>query len=219
MAMTCKQHSEKGSIFGSWVCTQSLYNGSRCKYPVVSVVHTCFVRGVVFPWDISSKLMERRTTQVYVRASSFGHGWLGKPIELVQASDVREKTVDIGIPGLRIQSSDCLQGLWLLVEQRRGGAEMPAACPKTIAGGSRKALSVAHLCFWHVFLSRHQAIGKTWVLFFKTALAILFTFPLHFLKKVNAIYICTTGSAKTFCFHLTVCHRYLSNIYRSNSFK
>ena len=95
-----------------------------------------------------------------------------------------------------------------------------ASClPKTIVGGSREARSVAHLCFWHVFLSRHQATGKTWVLFFKTALAILFTFPLHFFKKVNAIYICTTGSAKTFCFHLTVCHRYLSNIYRSNSFK
>ena len=54
-------------------CAQSLYNGSRGKLPVVPVVHTCFVRGMVFPWDISSKLMERRTTQVCVRASSSGH--------------------------------------------------------------------------------------------------------------------------------------------------
>ena len=74
---------------------------------------------------------------------------------------MKEETVDIGIPGLQSQSSDCLQGLWVLVEQRRGGAEMPAACPKTTAGGSRKARSVAHLCFWHFFLSRHQVIGKT----------------------------------------------------------
>ena len=81
MAMPCKQHSEKGSVFGSWVCTQSLYNGSRCKLPVVPVVHTYFVRGMVFPWDVSSKLMERRTAQVYVRASSSGHGGLGKPSE------------------------------------------------------------------------------------------------------------------------------------------
>ena len=54
-------------------CAQSLYNGSRCKLPVVPVVHTCFVRGMVFPWGISSKLMEGRTTQVCVRASSSGH--------------------------------------------------------------------------------------------------------------------------------------------------
>ena len=54
-------------------CAQSLYNGSRCKLPVVPVVHSCFVRGMVFPWDISSKLMEGRTTQVCVRASSSGH--------------------------------------------------------------------------------------------------------------------------------------------------
>ena len=54
-------------------CAQSLYNGSRGKLPVVPVVHSCFVRGMVFPWDISSKLMERRTTQVCVRASSSGH--------------------------------------------------------------------------------------------------------------------------------------------------
>ena len=52
---------------------QSLYNGSRGKLPVVPVVHTCFVRGMVFPWDISSKLMEGRTTQVCVRAGSSGH--------------------------------------------------------------------------------------------------------------------------------------------------
>ena len=74
---------------------------------------------------------------------------------------MKEETVDIGIPGLQSQSSDCLQGLWVLVEQRRGGAEMPAACPKTIVGGSREARSVAHLCFWHVFLSRLQATGET----------------------------------------------------------
>lgn len=54
-------------------CAQSLYNGSRCKLPVFPMVHTCFVRGMVFPWDISSKLMEGRTTQVCVRASSSGH--------------------------------------------------------------------------------------------------------------------------------------------------
>ena len=54
-------------------CAQSLYNGSRGKLPVVPEVHTCFVRGMVFPWDISSKLMEGRTTQVCVRASSSGH--------------------------------------------------------------------------------------------------------------------------------------------------
>ena len=173
MAMPCKQHSEKHSFFGSRVCTQSLYTGSRCKLPVVPMVHTCFVRGMVFPWDISSKLMERRTTQVYVRASSSGHGWLGKPSELLKAPDMKEETVDKGIPGLQSQSSDCLQGLWVLVEQRRGGAEMPAACPKTIVGGSREARSVAHLCFWHVFLSRHQATGQTWFLLFKSALAIL----------------------------------------------
>ena len=34
-------------------CAQSLYKGSRGKLPVVPVVHTCFVRGMVFPWDIS----------------------------------------------------------------------------------------------------------------------------------------------------------------------
>ena len=147
MAMPCKEHSEKGSVFGSWVCTQSLYNGSRCKFPVVPVIHPCFLRGMVFPLDISSKLMERRTTQAYVRASSSGRGWLGKPSELLQAPGVKEETVDIGIPGLQSQSSDCLQGLWVLVEQRGAGAEMPAACPKTIVEGSRKARSVAHLCF------------------------------------------------------------------------
>ena len=54
-------------------CAQSLYNGSRGKLPVVPVVHTCFVRGMVFPWDISSKLMEGRTTQACVRAGSSGH--------------------------------------------------------------------------------------------------------------------------------------------------
>ena len=54
-------------------CAQSLYNGSRCKLPVVPVVQTCFVRGMVFPWDISSKLMEGRTTQACVRAGSSGH--------------------------------------------------------------------------------------------------------------------------------------------------
>ena len=54
-------------------CAQSLYNGSRCKLPVVPVVHSCFVRGMVFPWDISSKLMEGRTTQACVRAGSSGH--------------------------------------------------------------------------------------------------------------------------------------------------
>ena len=112
------------------MCTQSLYNGSRCKLPLVPVVHTCFVRGMVFPWDISSKLMERRTTQVYVRASCSGHGGLGKPSELLEAPDVKEETVDIGIPGLQSQSSDCLQGLWVLVEQRGAGAEMPAAFPR-----------------------------------------------------------------------------------------
>ena len=52
---------------------QSLYNGSRGKLPVVPVVHSCFVRGMVFPWDISSKLMEGRTTQACVRAGSSGH--------------------------------------------------------------------------------------------------------------------------------------------------
>ena len=54
-------------------CAQSLYNGSRGKLPVVPVVHSCFVRGMVFPWDISSKLMEGRTTQACVRAGSSGH--------------------------------------------------------------------------------------------------------------------------------------------------
>ena len=112
------------------MCTQSLYNGSRCKLPLVPVVHTYFVRGMVFPWDVSSKLMERRTAQVYVRASSSGHGGLGKPSELLEAPDVKEETVDIGIPGLQTQSSDCLQGLWALVEQRGAGAEMPAAFPR-----------------------------------------------------------------------------------------
>ena len=52
---------------------QSLYNGSRGKLPVVPAVHSCFGRGMVFPWGISSKLMEGRTTQVCVRASSSGH--------------------------------------------------------------------------------------------------------------------------------------------------
>ena len=54
-------------------CAQSLYNGSRGKLPVVPAVHSCFGRGMVFPWGISSKLMEGRTTQVCVRASSSGH--------------------------------------------------------------------------------------------------------------------------------------------------
>ena len=126
---------------------QSLYNGSRGKLPVVPVVHTCFVRGMVFPWDISSKLMEGRTTQVCVRAGSSGHAGLGKPSERLEAPDLKEETVDIGIPGLQSPSSDCPQGLWELVEQRGGGAEMPAACPKTRVGGSRKTRRVAHLCF------------------------------------------------------------------------
>ena len=39
------------------------------NFPFVPMVHTCFARGIVFPSDISSKLMERRTKQVYVRAS------------------------------------------------------------------------------------------------------------------------------------------------------
>ena len=92
------------------MCTQSLYNGSRCKLPVVPMVHTCFVRGMVFSWDISSKLMERRTAQVYVRASSSGHGGLGKPSELLEAPDVKEETVYIGTPGLQSQSSIACRG-------------------------------------------------------------------------------------------------------------
>ena len=129
------------------MCTQSLYNGSRCKLPVVPVVHTCFVRGMVFSWDISSKLMERRTTQVYVRASSSGHGGLGKPSELLEAPDVKEETVDIGTPGLQSQSSDCLQGLWVLVEQRGAGAEMPAAFPRLEQEGAEKHV------VWPIFVS------------------------------------------------------------------
>ena len=129
------------------MCTQSLYNGSRCKLPVVSVVHTCFVRGMVFPWDISSKLMERRTAQVYVRASSSGNGGLGKPSELLEAPDMKEETVDIGTPGLQSQSSDCLQGLWVLVEQRGGGAEMPAAFPRLEQEGAEKHV------VWPIFVS------------------------------------------------------------------
>ena len=78
---------------------------------------------------------------------------MGKPSELLQAPDMKEETVDIGIPGLQSQSSDCWQWLWVLVEQRGGGAGMPTACPKTIVGGSRKAHSVAHLCFQHTYLS------------------------------------------------------------------
>ena len=48
---------------------------------------------------------------------------MGKPSELLQAPDMKEETVDIGIPGLQSQSSDCRQWLWVLVEQRgwRGG--------------------------------------------------------------------------------------------------
>ena len=125
------------------MCTQSLYNGSRCKLPV----HTCFVRGMVFPWGTSSKLMERRTTQVYVRASSSGHGGLGKPSELLEAPDVKEETVDIGTPGLQSQSSDCLQGLWVLVEQRGAGAEMPAAFPRLEQEGAEKHV------VWPIFVS------------------------------------------------------------------
>ena len=129
------------------MCTQSLYNGSRCKLPVVPMVHTCFVRGMVFSWDISSKLMERRTAQVYVRASSSGHGGLGKPSELLEAPDVKEETVDIGTPGLQSQSSDCLQGLWVLVEQRGAGAEMPAAFPRLEQEGAEKHV------VWPIFVS------------------------------------------------------------------
>ena len=72
---------------------------------------------------------------------------MGKPSELLQAPDMKEETVDIGIPGLQSQSSDCRKWLWVLVEQRAGGAEMLNACPKTTVGGSRKAHSGAHLCF------------------------------------------------------------------------
>ena len=129
------------------MCTQSLYNGSRCKLPLVPVVHTYFVRGMVFPWDVSSKLMERRTAQVYVRASSSGHGGLGKPSELLEAPDVKEETVDIGTPGLQSQSSDCLQGLWVLVEQRGAGAEMPAAFPRLEQEGAEKHV------VWPIFVS------------------------------------------------------------------
>ena len=129
------------------MCTQSLYNGSRCKLPLVPVVHTYFVRGMVFPWDTSSKLMERRTAQVYVRASSSGHGGLGKPSELLQAPDVKEETVYIGTPGLQSQSSDCLQGLWVLVEQRGAGAEMPAAFPRLEQEGAEKHV------VWPIFVS------------------------------------------------------------------
>ena len=129
------------------MCTQSLYNGSRCKLPLVPVVHTYFVRGMVFPWDVSSKVMERRTAQVYVRASSSGHGGLGKPSELLEAPDVKEETVDIGTPGLQSQSSDCLQGLWVLVEQRGAGAEMPAAFPRLEQEGAEKHV------VWPIFVS------------------------------------------------------------------
>ena len=210
MVMPCKQHSEKGSFFGSWVCTQSLYHGSRCKLPVVPVVHTCFVRGMVFPWDISSKLMERRTTQLYVGASSSGHGWLGKPSELLEASDVKEETVDIGIPGLQSQFWLPAGAVGVSGAERCRGWD--ASClPKTIVGGSREARSVAHLCFWHVFLSRHQATGQTWFLLFKTALAILTLYISTSLFK--KVYIYTPGSAKTFCFHWTVCLRHLPNQY------
>ena len=102
---------------------------------------------MVFPWDISSKLMERRTAQVYVRASSSGHGGLGKPSELLQAPDVKEETVYIGTPGLQSQSSDCLQGLWVLVEQRGAGAEMPAAFPRLGQEGAEKHV------VWPIFVS------------------------------------------------------------------
>ena len=129
------------------MCTQSLYNESRCKLLVVPVVHTCLVRGMVFPWDISSKLMERRTTQVYVRASCSGHGGLGKPSELLEAPDVKEETVDIGTPGQQSQSSACLQGLWVLVEQRGAGAEMPAAFPRLEQEGAEKHV------VWPIFVS------------------------------------------------------------------
>ena len=60
---------------------------------------------------------------------------------------MKEETVDIGTPGLQSQSSDCLQGLWVLVEQRRGGAEMPAACPKTTQEGAEKHV------VWPIFVS------------------------------------------------------------------
>ena len=91
--------------------------------------------------------MERRTAQVYVRASSSGHGRLGKPSELLEAPDMKEETVDIGIPGLQTQSSDCLQGLWVLVEQRGAGAEMPAAFPRLEQEGAEKHV------VWPIFVS------------------------------------------------------------------
>ena len=134
------------------MCTQSLYNGSRCKLPVVPMVHTCFVRGMA---SLGYQLTERRTTQVYVRASSSGHGGLGETSELLEAPDVKEETVDIGIPGLQTQSSDCLQGLWVLVEQRGAGAEMPAAFPRLEQEGAEKHV------VWPIFVSGASSCPDT----------------------------------------------------------
>ena len=106
-----------------------------------------FCEGDGLPLGYRSKLMERRTAQVYVRASSSGHGGLGKPSEWLEAPDMKEETVDIEIPGLQTQSSDCLQGLWVLVEQRGGGAEMPAAFPKLEQEGAEKHV------VWPIFVS------------------------------------------------------------------
>ena len=134
------------------MCTQSLYNGSRCKLLVVPMVHTCFVRGMA---SLGYQLTERRTTQVYVRASSSGHGGLGETSELLEAPDVKEETVDIGTPGLQTQSSDCLQGLWVLVEQRGAGAEMPAAFPRLEQEGAEKHV------VWPIFVSGASSCPDT----------------------------------------------------------
>ena len=69
-----------------------------------------FCEGNGLPLGYRSKLMERGTTQVYVRASCSGHGGLGKPRELLQAPDVKEETVYIGTPGLQSQSSIACRG-------------------------------------------------------------------------------------------------------------
>ena len=104
-----------------------------------------------------------------------------------------------------------------------------ASCfPKTRAGGSREARSVAHLCFWNVFLSRHQATGKTWFLLFKTTLAILtLYFSTSFFEKGNMC-VCVCVCVYT---HPWTCWNFLFsfgswpstsfqvNTYGSNSFE
>lgn len=72
--MPPKQRGEQGSVLGA-ECAQSLYNGSRAK-PAVPRVHTCFVRGMVFPWGISSKFMEEGLHRCVLEPAALGtHDW------------------------------------------------------------------------------------------------------------------------------------------------